>query len=62
MMKYVRQFAKQRKTIAVLACLLGGIVILSLYPDNRPGAAPAEVEEAGAAVPTFGQDMTTMGV
>lgn len=62
MMKYVRQFAKQRKTIAVLACLLGGIILLSFYPDPKAVSGDVEVEEANAGAPLMGQDMTTLSV
>jgi len=61
-MKYVRQFAKQRKTILVLACLLGGIMLLSFFPDPNTGSSDVEVEEANAGMPIMGQDMTTLGV
>ena len=62
MMKYVRQFAKQRKTIIVLSCLLAGIILLSLFPGG--GAARDEIaaDEAGAGVPIGGAGLTTLGV
>jgi flagellar biosynthetic protein FliO len=60
MMKYLRQFAKQRKTLIVLSCLLGGIVLLSFFPDAGTGSD--EVEAAGAAAPMAGPNMTTLSV
>jgi flagellar biosynthetic protein FliO len=62
MMKYVQQLAKQRKTIIVLACLLGGIVLLSFFPDAKTGSGDTVVEEAGPGAPLMGHDMTTLGV
>lgn len=64
MMKYVRQFARQRKTIAVLACLLGGIILLSFFPGPKSGSGDldVEVEEANAGAPMMGQDMTRLSV
>ncbi len=62
MIKYARQFVKQRKTIAVLACLLVGIILLSFFPGPRSGPGDVEVEEANAGAPMMGQDMTTLSV
>ena len=62
MMKYVRQFAKQRKTIIVLACLVVGIMLLSFFPDAKPRADEAVAEEADAAAPIMGQDITGLSI
>jgi flagellar biosynthetic protein FliO len=57
MMKYLRQFAKQRKTLVVLSCLLGGVILLSFFPDT--GKVAGEVEAAGPAA-TTGPNMTAL--
>jgi flagellar biosynthetic protein FliO len=62
MMKYVRQFAKQRRTVAVLACLLGGIILLSTLQSREPGYTAPEAVEANAVAPMMGQDMTALGM
>jgi flagellar biosynthetic protein FliO len=60
MMKYLRQFAKQRKTLVVLACLLGGVILLSFFPDA--GRVSGEVEAAGPAPTVTGPNMTALSV
>ena len=62
MMKYVRQFARQRKTIAILGCLIGGIVLLSFFQGPKAGSDAVEVDEANAGSSVMGQDMTTMSM
>jgi flagellar biosynthetic protein FliO len=61
MMKYVRQFARQRKTIVVLSFLLGGVILLSFCPGMETGRAGAESEGA-RELATAGPSMTAMSV
>ncbi|MGD9141179.1 MAG: flagellar biosynthetic protein FliO [bacterium] len=62
MKKYLRQFTRQRKTMAILACLLGGIILLSLFQGPKAGSDGSPVDEAGPGSPMMGQDMRTMSM
>ena len=62
MMKYLRQFSKQRKTLIVLSCLLAGIVLLSFFPDASPEPDRGESEAAVAGAPVAAPDMTALSV
>jgi flagellar biosynthetic protein FliO len=62
MMKYVRQFARQRKTVAILACLVAGIILLSIFQGPKAGAEETDAAGASAGSSAMGQDMTTMSM
>jgi flagellar biosynthetic protein FliO len=70
MTKYLTQFAKQKRTLVVLSCLLGGVVLLSFFPQGggsaggtgAVAAGETEAVAAGAGIPAAGPSMTALSV
>lgn len=61
-MRYLRAFARQKKTLVMLVSVLGGIILLSAYPWAGAGSADAaaESEEAGEPGAIGAPSMTAM--
>ena len=62
MMRYARQFVRQRKTIVVLSSLLGGLMLLSLYPGSGSSADDGGTVEAAQGDALPGTNMTAISV
>ncbi len=60
MMKYLRAVLERKKTLVLIASVLGGVILLSVYPGT--GAISDETAPEGAGGTTPAPDMTAMSV